>query len=274
MNQAVAPSPAALLDLALRAARAAAEFHREQASRVHLRHWDEKGRFDFATEVDREAERLIVAEVRGVFPDHAFLAEEGTVGPALAGGPEPAWTWVIDPLDGTTNYLHRYPSYCASVAVLNQREPIAGAVVAAATGEEWVACRGGGAYRNGEPIRVSDTGELSRALVGTGFPFRVPDRIDEYLGQLRAVLRAASGVRRAGSAALDLCHVACGWFDGFWELELSPWDVAAGTLIVREAGGVVTTLDDAGDVLRVGSVLAGNPRIHELLGGVVRDARE
>lgn len=263
-----------LLAVALHAAREAARIHAEHSGTVGVERWSEKGLFDFVSEVDREAEQRIVAVVRAAFPDHAFLAEEGTVDrtelPARGEGAAPEWLWVVDPLDGTTNYLHRYPMHAASVAVLHRGEPLAGAVVASATGEEWTASKGGGAYRNGERIAVSTIDTLKHALIGTGFPFRVPERIGGYLAQLEIVLRSTSGVRRAGAAALDLCHVATGWFDGFWEQALAPWDVAAGTLIVREAGGIVTTLEGDADVIRPGSILAGNPTIHRALGELVR----
>lgn len=264
-----------LLETALDAARAAAAVHAAHSERIAPGAWDSKGVADYVSEVDREAERRIVELVHGRFPDHAFLAEERTV--EWSAPDDAPWIWVVDPLDGTTNFLHRYPMYCASVAVLHAGEPVAGAIVQAATGEEWTARRGGGARRNGEAIHVSDIAELRHALIGTGFPFRVPGRITEHLRQVEAVLRRTSGVRRAGSAALDLCHVAAGWLDGFWELVLAPWDVAAGTLIIREAGGVVTRLDGTADVpggteaaRHGGTILAGNPAIHGALGALVR----
>jgi myo-inositol-1(or 4)-monophosphatase len=181
----------------------------------------------------------------------------------MAGGQD--WTWIIDPLDGTTNYLHGYPVYAVSIARRAGGELEAAVVLNSATGEEWTAVRGGGAYLNGARIRVSQIDRLPRALIGTGFPFKAL----HLLPRTRAARGGPSrhsGVRRAGSAALDLCHVATGWFDGFWELTLAPWDVAAGALIVREAGGVVTRLDGSEDVLGHGSILAGNPAIHAALG--------
>jgi myo-inositol-1(or 4)-monophosphatase len=264
-----------LLDVALIAARAAAEIHSVEAGRIAPADWEEKGVFDFVSRADRDAERRIIETVKARFPDHAFLAEESTVpqaslGPATAGDAA-EWVWIVDPLDGTTNFLHRYPMYCASVAVAHRGELVVGAV-AAATGDEWTAVRGAGARHNGRPIHVSRISELRHALVGTGFPFRAPDRIPAYLEQFQRVLRHASGVRRAGSAALDLCHVATGWFDGFWELVLAPWDIAAGTLIVREAGGRVTTLNGSPHVLAGGAVLAGNPAIHDALRRLVDEA--
>jgi myo-inositol-1(or 4)-monophosphatase len=264
------------LEVALAAARAAVEVHRDHLGRVRTSDWSEKGVADFVTHVDREAEERIVALVKERFPDHAILAEEGTGAALDAEGvvTDPAtaeWLWVVDPLDGTTNFLHRYPAYAASVALLHRGEPVAGVVISGATGEEWSAIRGGGAFLNGSPIRVSEIERLPHALIGTGFPFKAQELLPRYLRQFDAVLRRSAGVRRAGSAALDLCHLATGYFDGFWELVLSPWDIAAGTLIVREAGGIVTGIGGELDLLAGGAVLAGNPAIHAALGEVLAE---
>lgn len=265
-----------LLETALAAARSAAAVHREHLGRVRVEEWSEKGAADFVTHVDRAAETQIIERVLHRFPDHRILAEEetgdrgGGTG-ALAGD---GWLWIIDPLDGTTNYLHGYPMYAVSIGVVNHGELVAGVVLNSATGEEWTAVRGDGARLNGAPVRVSQIETLPRALIGTGFPFKALHLLPAYTAQLAAALRSTAGVRRAGSAALDLCHVASGWFDGFWELTLAPWDVAAGTLIVREAGGLVTRLDGSDDVLGDGSIVAGNPAIHALLAPLVRAAAD
>lgn len=261
-----------VLETAVHAARRAAEVHREHVGRVRVEDWSEKGVADFVTHVDREAEEEIVARVRARFPDHAILAEEGTAVRVETGaaGAEPDWLWIIDPLDGTTNFLHGYPMYAVSIGVAHHGTPVAGVVLASATGEEWTAVRGAGARLGGEPIHVSEIADLKQALIGTGFPFKATDLLPRYLRQFDRILRGTSGIRRAGSAALDLCHLATGYFDGFWELVLSPWDVAAGTLIVREAGGIVTTLDGDADVLRLGPVLAGNPAVYDALGTLLR----
>lgn len=262
------------LPVALAAARAAAAVHRANLGRVRVEDWSEKGVADFVTHVDREAEERVVALIRTHFPEHSILAEEGAASLLMdgsaSGDRDPDWLWVVDPLDGTTNFLHRYPMYAASVAVLHRGEPIAGAVVSGATGEEWTAARGGGAFLNGAPIHVSEIDRLPRALIGTGFPFKARALLPRYLRQFDAVLRRTAGIRRAGSAALDLCHLATGFFDGFWELVLAPWDIAAGTLIVREAGGIITAPDGELDLLAGGAVLAGNPAIHAALGEVLR----
>jgi myo-inositol-1(or 4)-monophosphatase len=165
--------------------------------------------------------------------------------------------------------------YCSSVALLHRGEPFAGAVACAPTGEEWAAVRGGGAFRNGQRIHVSDTARFDRALIGTGFPFKVPHVIDRYVEQFGRVLSRVSDIRRAGSAALDLCHLATGYLDGFWELDLKPWDYAAGTLLIREAGGVVNGLFDLGertgkpDWQNGGGIIAGNPHVYSILHDVV-----
>jgi myo-inositol-1(or 4)-monophosphatase len=264
-----------LLGVAREAAAAAAEVHRNHAGGVGVERWDEKGVADFVTDVDREAEARIVARIRRSFPDHAILAEEAASAPgapdAAAAGAE--YLWVVDPLDGTTNFLHGYPMYAVSIAVVRSGEPVAAVVCGTATDEVWYASAGGGAFHQGQRIRVSTIDTLPRALIGTGFPFKVLERMDEYTTQFRRVLERTAGVRRAGAASLDLCHVASGYFDGFWELSLAPWDFAAGALIVREAGGVVSRMDGRPlDVRRGGSVLAGNPAIHAALSVLLESA--
>jgi myo-inositol-1(or 4)-monophosphatase len=266
-----------VLRVAVSAAREAAGVHARCLGRVPAEEWSEKGVHDFVTAVDREAEATIIGCLLEAFPDHRFLAEEQATSP-LAAEPagrfvrdpgSPGWTWVIDPLDGTTNYLHRYPMYSVSVAALCDGKPQVGVVMHGATGETWTAIRGRGAFRDGTRIAVSGTNRLEHALIGTGFPFKALERMPDYLGQFDRVIRRCAGIRRAGSAALDLCHLASGYFDGFWELVLAPWDIAAGTLIVREAGGLVTDLAGSHDVIRGGSVLAGNPFVHAALASIL-----
>ncbi|HSJ25438.1 MAG TPA: inositol monophosphatase family protein [Longimicrobiales bacterium] len=266
--------PEKLLETALAAAHDAAAVHVKHLGTVAADDWTEKGAADFVTHVDQAAERCIVDRIRHDFPHHSIVAEEAAT---AAGAVAPddirslEWAWIVDPLDGTTNYLHGYPMYAVSIAVAHRGEPVAGVVLNSASGESWTATRGGGAFRNGQPIRVSGIARMSRALIGTGFPFKALHLLPQYTDQLQAALRRSSGVRRAGSAALDLCHVATGWFDGFWELTLAPWDVAAGALVVREAGGVVTRMDGDRDVLGHGSILAGNPAIHEAMAELLRE---
>jgi myo-inositol-1(or 4)-monophosphatase len=262
--------PRRLLAVALEAARAATAVHRDHVGRVDVRDWSSKGAADFVTYVDREAEAAIVARVRAAWPDHQILAEEAAADPgASAPDGNAEWLWVIDPLDGTTNFLHGYPLYSASVAVVHRGELLAGAVISGASGEEWSALRGGGAFRDGERIHVSAVEKPDLALIGTGFPFRTLDLMPKYLKQFDRITRLTAGVRRGGSAALDLSHVASGFFDGFWELYLAPWDVAAGALIIREAGGVITRTDGSADVVGHGPIVAGNPYIYPVIRGIV-----
>jgi myo-inositol-1(or 4)-monophosphatase len=267
-----------LADIALHAGRRAARVHRRHAGGLHVSEWDEKGRADYVTHVDREAEERIIAHIRECCPGHDIMAEESSdlSDPAAVRDrfDRSEYLWIIDPLDGTTNFLHDYPAYAASVAVAHRGELLAGAVVHGVTGTAWWAWRGGGAWRDGERVEVSAIDRLDRSLIGTGFPFKVPDRIPSYLGQLGEVLRRTAGVRRAGAAALDLCHLADGRFDGFWELWLAPWDIAAGTLILREAGGRVTSLDGEPDVRAAGAIVAGNPAIHERLLALLREVED
>lgn len=272
----VSPDPASLLTTALEAAAEAKEVHLSHLGRVRPEHISEKGISDFVSHVDHEAEARIVSRIRASFPGHRILAEEG--GGADAGGDgaaqDPGWLWVIDPLDGTTNYLHGYPAYSVSIAALRDGVPQVGVVLGPATGETWTAVRGQGAFRNGAPIRVSGMDRLRVALIGTGFPFKALHLLPAYLRQFDRVLRNTAGIRRAGSAALDLCHVASGYFDGFWELVLAPWDVAAGILMIREAGGLVTRLD-GGDVdMESGSLLAGTPAVYAALGAILNQENE
>lgn len=258
-----------LATIALDAGRKAAEVHQRHAGRLSVEDWDEKGTADFVTHVDLEAEETITKHVLSCCPGHEIMAEES----AQLGDPDSIrarfdaaeYLWVIDPLDGTTNFLHGYPAYAASVAVAHRGELVAGAVVDGLTGAAWWAWQGGGAWRDGQRIRVSPIHRLEHALIGTGFPFKVLEHMPSYLEQFDTVLRRTSGVRRAGAAALDLCHVADGRFEGFWELWLAPWDIAAGTLIVREAGGLVTAPDGGGDVRAAGAIVAANPALHPQL---------
>lgn len=270
------------LRTALRAASAAANVHRRHGGgRVDVDGAVEKGYSDFVTRVDLEAQAEALEVLRRRHPDHRILAEEEdeTADEALvplsevaAGGtPLQGPLWIVDPLDGTTNFLHGHPMYSASVGLFIDGRPVAGAVECAATGERWWAARGRGAYKDGRRIRVSGLRSLRRALVGTGFPFKVLEMLPDYAGQMERVLRATAGIRRGGSAALDLCHLADGTFDAFWELYLEPWDVGAGRVIVAEAGGLVTRLDGSEPDLAGGSILAANsPALHQALRGVVR----
>lgn len=263
-----------LLSTAIAAAEAAAEVHRRHSarmSRVGVSEASQKGRADYVSAVDVEAEEVILAIIRQRFPDHQILAEESNAEDAENPLASDVPTWIVDPLDGTANYLHGHPMFASSVAVAIDGHPVAGAVVAAATGERWSAARGAGAWKNGRPIHVSTVDDYGHAMVGTGFPFKVPSAIPEYVDQLGRVLGTAAGVRRCGAAALDLCYLASGTLDAFWELFLSPWDYAAGWIIVEEAGGVLSRVDGSPLTTVPGSVLGANSAgMLDSLGKVVR----
>jgi myo-inositol-1(or 4)-monophosphatase len=283
-----------LLSTAVAAAEAAADVHQRYFGTVDLAEVEEKAPSDFVSNVDLEAQEAAISVILDRFPGHSVLAEEEgfsgahpTTGGNAALRQERTWPedgtylWVIDPLDGTTNYLHGHPAFGASVGVgrktAQRGEDFlagleAGAVVAPRTGERWWARRGEGAFKDGKPIRVSTLQSVEKALIGTGFPFKVPELAAHYAQELARVLPASGGVRRCGSAALDLCYLAEGILDAFWEeAYLSPWDIAAGLLILQEAGGVATRLDGSDLTLENGSVLAANNLgIHEALGTLVR----
>lgn len=258
--------PRQLRDIALAAARAGATVIAERARDRTSLTWEEKSPADFVSVVDRAAEAALAEVIASRLPDATLLAEEGTPEASITRG----ITVVADPLDGTTNFLHGFPWYATSVGVLVDGVLTAGAVVNAATGETFVAHAGGGAHRvapdnTTAPIHVSSIREPLRALIGTGFPFRHAHHLPRYQAQFAAVAARTAGMRRAGSAALDLCDVACGRFEGFWEIELAPWDVAAGVLLVREAGGLVTDWEGVDVPVQHGPIIAGNPHLHPWL---------
>jgi myo-inositol-1(or 4)-monophosphatase len=253
----VKAEPAQLLRTAQLAADRAAAFLRQQEGRTSEKDWSLKGRADFVTEVDRESERIIAATLREATPGSHILGEELSPGP-LPGG----LAWIVDPLDGTTNYLHRFRVYAVSIAAALDGELLAGIVQHVPLEIRYTATKGGGARQDGAPIAVSAVSDPGHALIGTGTPFNDMTQWSRYPRQLEAVARGVAGIRRPGSAALDLCDIAAGRTDGFWELKLAPWDVAAGTLLVREAGGRVSDLAGGPDVLGHGAVVAGNPAIH------------
>ena len=244
------------------AAIAAAGFIRARAHDRSNIEWRAKSLTDFVSDVDLGSERIIRDALTDAYPGALILGEE--LSPESSTNAE--LVFVVVPLDGTTNFLHGFHEYAVSIAAAVRGELVAGVVIEVPTGDRYTAIRGGGAFRNGEPIRVSAIDDPSRALIGTGFPFGDDDSLELYLRHFAAVAPRTSGMRRPGSAALDLVHVACGHFDAFWELSLAPWDFAAGILLVREAGGVVTTVGgDANVPLDYGSLLAGNPAMHRWL---------
>jgi myo-inositol-1(or 4)-monophosphatase len=255
-----------LLDLALQAGTQAAAFIRESA-RPETSAWDRKARNDFATEVDRTAERIIADILLDGAPDSTVLGEESvSSGPPVPPRP-PGLTWVVDPLDGTTNFLHNYPAYAVSIAAVVDGAPVVGVVVDLVRDVVYRAAADAGAWRGDVRLAVSTIAEPALALIGTGFPFKAPAnaRTDEYVAQFRRVLHATSGIRRAGSAALDLAYVAEGRLEGFWEIGLAAWDVAAGVLLVREAGGVVTNFAGEPAPIAPGDFVAASATMHAWL---------
>jgi myo-inositol-1(or 4)-monophosphatase len=252
--------------IAVTAARAAGNFIMRHLDRADSLKVARKGRNDFVSEVDRGAEAEIVHVIRKAHPDHAILAEEGG-----ADGKND-WLWIIDPLDGTTNFLHGFPHFAVSIAAQHKGKLQLGVIYAPCTQDLYVSIRGGGAVLNSRKIRVSKTVNMDESLVGTGVPIREGANLDRYLPQLRAVVEKTAGVRRAGSAALDLAYVACGRLDAFWELGLKSWDMAAGVLMVQEAGGVVSELYGGEDPLATGNVLAANGKMHEQFAPLLRAA--
>ena len=248
-----------MLNIAVRAARKAGSIINRAALsggfNVHAKQAN-----DFVTEVDRAAEEAIIGIVRHAYPEHGFHAEES----GRSEGKD-EYVWIIDPLDGTTNFIHGFPQYCVSIGV-QHRGSLAHAVVYDPTKNElFTASKGRGAFLNDRRIRVSKCLRLSEALVGTGIPFREVTHIDRYLKQLKAIMLGASGVRRAGAAALDLAYVACGRLDAFWELGLSPWDMAAGALLIQEAGGLVGDLAGEDQYLDKGEIAAATPKVFPTL---------
>ena len=248
-----------LLNIAVRAARRAGEVIVRSLNRVDTLAITAKGRNDFVTEVDHAAEREIIASIRRSYPDHAFLAEESGV----SGNSDTVW--IIDPLDGTTNFLHSMPIFAVSIAC-QIRGRLEHAVVYDPMRQEiFTASRGGGAHVDNRRLRVSPHKTLEGALIGTGFPYRENIRyLDEYLQMMKAVIQNTAGVRRPGAAALDLAYVAAGRLDAFWEIGLSPWDTAAGTLLIQEAGGRIGTLS-GGEYTQGGNILCGTPKVYDAL---------
>jgi myo-inositol-1(or 4)-monophosphatase len=254
----------ALLNTAVQAARRAGDIAIRALSRLDQLEIRAKARNDYVTQVDQAAEQAILESIRKRYPDHAFLAEES--GHSAGRGDAGEFTWIVDPLDGTTNFLHGFPTFSVSIA-LRRKDTLEVAVVYDPCRQElFTAMRGRGAQLDGKRVRVSERNELDGALIGTGFPFRSNTRwMKIYLQMLASVMENTSGVRRPGSAALDLSYVAAGRLDGFFEFGLEIWDTAAGTLMIQEAGGIVTSLTSKGSHLESGDVLAGNPKMHDAL---------
>lgn len=250
----------ALLNVAVMAAHRGGDSLIRSLNRLDRLTVEQKGRNDFVSEADRRAERAVIETIQKHYPEHAILAEEsGSHG-------DSDHLWVIDPLDGTTNFLHGFPVFCVSVALLIDGRQEHAAIYDPLRQELFTASRGQGAQLDGRRIRVSGETRLDRALLGTGFPYRDSNKsLDPYMKMFSRAIENTSGVRRPGSAALDLAYVAAGRIDAFWETGLAQWDIAGGTLMIREAGGIVSGLDGSENFLETGHVLTGTPKIYSAL---------
>jgi myo-inositol-1(or 4)-monophosphatase len=254
------------ITIGIRAARAAGNVITRGLNRLDTLQIEAKSDKDFVSEIDRQAEDEIIKIIHRAYPDHAILAEES----GAQGNAE--HEWIIDPLDGTTNFLHGFPQFAVSIAVRHRGKLTAGVVYDPILQELFTATQGNGAQLNERRIRVSTRHQMNTALLGTGMPFRPDQDLDYYLTTLRALMREAAGVRRPGAAALDLAYVAAGRLDGFWEFGLKPWDIAAGVLLIQEAGGIVSDPDGKGDFLSNGNVVCGNPKIHQQMLKLIQNA--
>ncbi|MEW9898484.1 inositol monophosphatase family protein [Chitinivorax sp. PXF-14] len=244
-----------MLNIAVKAARRAGSIINRASNNLDVLRVERKGQSDFVSEVDRAAEQAIVEVLLEAYPNHAILAEEG----GATGDSE--FQWIIDPLDGTTNFLHGFPQYAISIALQHNGVLTQGVIFDPVHNDLFTATRGSGAFLNDRRIRVGKRIQLSDALIGTGFPYSDFTHLDSYLAMFKDLLQKTAGLRRPGAAALDLAYVACGRFDGFWELGLKPWDVAAGALLVQEAGGLVSDLGGNEGYLESGNLIAGSPKI-------------
>lgn len=248
-----------MINTAVKAARRAAAIINRASFDIDRLQVTEKKHNDFVTEVDQAAEQAIIDVLKNAYPDHAILAEESGASANLHD--DNANVWIIDPLDGTTNFIHGFPQYCVSIA-LQQRGQITQAVVYDPTRNDlFTATKGAGAYLNEKRIRVTRRDKIADALIGTGFPYTDLTGLDEYLKMFRIMTEKSAGLRRPGAAALDLAYVAAGRLDGFFEKNLKPWDIAAGSLLITEAGGIVGTFAGESDYLYKGNVIAGTPKI-------------
>ncbi len=255
MTQALHP----MLNIAIKAARSAGSVISRASVDLDRITVNTKAPNDFVTEVDHAAEAAIIETLLDAYPGHAILAEESG---RAHGAKDSEYVWIIDPLDGTTNFIHGLPMYCVSIALSFRGQLQQGVVYDPARNDLFIASKGRGAFLNDRRLRVSKRNRMNDALIGTGFPFRRGDDFKRYMQMLGIVMQSCAGVRRPGSAALDLCHVAAGAYDGFFEPGLSPWDMAAGALMVTEAGGLIGNFTGESDFLYQKEVIAGNPKIY------------
>lgn len=254
------------LNIAVSAARAAGQVILRNMNRLPDIKVHSKGTNDFVSEVDQQAEKSIIAIIQKAYPSHAILAEES----GAQSGDD--CEWIIDPLDGTTNYLHGVPQFAVSIAMREKNKLQLGVVYDPLKEELFCASRGEGATLNNRRIRVSKQRDLPGSLIGTGLPYRDDQELEVYIATLRALLARKSGIRRAGSAALDLAYVAAGRFDGFWEFGLNTWDIAAGVLLIQEAGGLVSDLEGGHTYMETGNIIAANNQIYKNLITTINNA--
>ncbi len=247
-----------MLTTAVKAARRAGNIINRGARDLDRLTVTAKGPKDFVSEIDHAAEAAIVETLLGSYPDHAILAEEGT---NKGANPDSEYLWIIDPLDGTTNFLHGFPQYCVSIALAHRDVVQQGVIYDPVRNDLFTATRGRGAFLNDRRMRVSRRTQLRDCLIGTGFPFRDGTYLDTYLAMMKTMITHTAGLRRPGAAALDLAYVAAGFYDGFWEVGLNPWDVAAGSLLVLESGGLIGDLTGESGYLYGGQVIAASPKI-------------
>jgi len=258
MSQALHP----MLNTAVKAARAAGALINRASMDLDLLKVNTKAPNDFVTEVDQAAENVIIETLLAAYPGHAILAEESG---RARGAKDSEYLWIIDPLDGTTNFIHGLPVYAVSIALAHRGQVQQAVVYDPARNDLFFASKGRGAFMNDKRLRVSKRLRLAESLIGTGFPFRKGDNFKRYMQMFEDVMQHCAGLRRPGAAALDLCYVAAGWYDGFFETGLSPWDIAAGSLLVTEAGGLVGNFTGEADYLYQREVVAGNPKVYAQL---------
>jgi myo-inositol-1(or 4)-monophosphatase len=248
-----------MLNIAVSAARKAGDLVMRYTDRLDTLKIASKARNDFVSEVDRMAEDTIIETIHKAYPEHAILAEES----GKTSGNQ--YEWVIDPLDGTTNFLHGFPQFAISIALRENGRLYQSVIYDPTRQELFTASRGNGAQLNNRRLRVTNTRSLEGALIGTGFPFRQQQHLDAYLNMFRAIFPDTSGIRRAGAASLDLAYVAAGRLDGFWEIGLNEWDMAAGVLMIQEAGGLVGDFSGGHDFMQTGNIVTANPKLFKTL---------
>lgn len=247
-----------ILKVAVKAAKRAGKYLKKVCGKI--KEFEDKGGFDPVTEADKKSEEIIKQTILKTFPQHQITGEESGTTAQLS-----EFRWVVDPLDGTKNFLHGVPYFCISIAIFRGKDLFAGVIYNPLLDEIFWALKGKGAYRNNRSIRVSSIKKMEEALIVTGFPHRAKEHFEEYSKMFRKVFLKSQGIRRMGAAALDLAYTACGFFEGFFEMKLNPWDIAAGALLVKEAGGTVSDFEGGNSFFETGDILAANPYIHPKL---------